>query len=295
MTEKLKKLIDKVPQGFFVDTPWLASRQIDRRRAHYYVKNGWLSSVAQGVYRRPISEDESNSLVEDWKPLILSIQTLMGYDVHLGGKTALKVSGYSHYMEFSDVETVYLYGDAPSWLKRVKSKHEFKCRPRSLFRPSKDNVDKSIENELGPNIAGQSSEDISLRPPWEWPLKISSPERAILELLNDLPKHETFHNVDVIFEALVNLRPRLVEDLLLRCKSVKVKRLFFVFADRHNHAWRKYLDETYFNLGSGPRSIIEDGKIHPRYRISVPPEFVSNIKTTGDLLDEDEMRHSNGA
>lgn len=29
-----------------------------------------------------------------------------------------------------------------------------------------------------------------------------------------------------------------------------------------------------FNLGTGDRALITGGKIHPRYRIVVPPEFV---------------------
>lgn len=66
--------------------------------------------------------------------------------------------------------------------------------------------------------------------PWCWPLKVSSPERAILEALDELPAHATFDNLDMIFQGLTNLRSRRLMTLLRACRSIKVKRLFFVFA-----------------------------------------------------------------
>ena len=106
--------------------------------------------------------------------------------------------------------------------------------------------------------------------PWRWPLKVSSPERAILEALDALPAHATFDNLDMIFQGLANLRPRRLMTLLRACRSIKVKRLFFVFADRHAHAWRKHLDKSAIDLGSGPRALAKGGKLHPVYRIYVP-------------------------
>ena len=63
--------------------------------------------------------------------------------------------------------------------------------------------------------------------------------------------------------------------LLRSCRKIKVKRLFFVFADRHDHPWRKRLDPAEFNLGRGDRALVKGGRIHPRYRIVVPEEFVA--------------------
>ena len=37
---------------------------------------------------------------------------------------------------------------------------------------------------------------------WEWPLTLSTPERAILELLDELPARESFHQVDKLMEGL---------------------------------------------------------------------------------------------
>ena len=54
----------------------------------------------------------------------------------------------------------------------------------------------------------------------------------------------------------------------------KLGRLFFVFADRHDHPWLKRIDPQAFDLGNGDRALVQGGKIHPRYRIMVPEDFV---------------------
>lgn len=265
---KLKQLMTAVPQGFLVDTPWLASRQIDRKLAHYYIKSGWLDAVTQGLYQRPYAEAEDTNGKTDWKTTVLSMQTLMGYEVHIGGETALRVGGFSHYVQMSGPETVFLYGDAPSWAKRLKTDYKFVLRTRNLLS-SKAAPDLGLQDALSDNKALRSR-DTEHRPPWEWPLIISTPERAILEMLAEVPKHASFHNIDMIFEGLSNVRPSLMEELLGLCLSIKAKRLFFVYSDRHDHAWRKYVNPDKIDLGKGPRALIEGAKIHPQYHISVP-------------------------
>lgn len=78
------------------------------------------------------------------------------------------------------------------------------------------------------------------RKEWDWPLTLSRPERAIFELLDEIPNHETFEQVDALFGGLSNLRPARLQKLLNDCASVKVKQFFF-FADRHKHPWLKRL------------------------------------------------------
>ena len=114
--------------------------------------------------------------------------------------------------------------------------------------------------------------------PWRWPMRLSSPERAILEALDELPNHESFHNIDMIFQGLTNLRPRRLTSLLQACRSVKVKRLFFVFADKHKHAWLNHVDKAAVDLGSGPRALTKGGKLHPDYQVYVPADLVPAVK-----------------
>jgi hypothetical protein len=99
---------------------------------------------------------------------------------------------------------------------------------------------------------------------------MSSPERAILELFDEVPQRETFHQADMLMEGLRNLSPQRLHKLLVDCRSIKVKRLFFWFAERHNHAWLKKLDRREIDLGRGRRMLVRGGKLDKKYNITVP-------------------------
>jgi hypothetical protein len=59
----------------------------------------------------------------------------------------------------------------------------------------------------------------------------------------------------------------------LVCKSVKVKRLFFWFAERHQHAWLKQIDKSKVNLGTGKRMLVKGGKLDTKYLITMPDDL----------------------
>ena len=266
--ERLKPLLDDLPPGYVADAAWLVARGINRKSILQYEQRGWLEKLARGVYRRPaIRHDVGGGGEEDWRRLVLSLQRVMGYNVHVGARTALSLQGFTHYLSFgAETAPVYLYGDVPSWLARLPYADRFETRTLSLFGGAQIGVDGiDDEKQLSPLQRLNN-------------LMVSTPERAILELLNELPNEESFHNADMVFEGLANLRPRLLEASLKACTSVKTKRLFFVFADKHKHAWRQYLDPVKFDLGKGPRALVEGGRLHPRYEITVPAEFVDEKK-----------------
>lgn len=259
-SQNLKKLLDAVPAGYLVDAAWLVSQGIAYESFRDYVKRGWLDRITRGVFRRPLAGTEatptSNSI--DWKTCILSTQHIMGHDLHVGSTTALGEQGHAHYLRLGESAPVWVYGDSiPNWLVKLPMDAQIRTRPRSLF----------TEPKLG-LIEGKTTGQ-----PWNWGLTMSTPERAILEAMDELPDHESFHTLDMAFESLTTLRPRLLSDLLQSCRKIKVKRLFFVFADRHDHPWRKRIDPQAFDLGSGDRALVTGGKIHPRYRIMVPEDF----------------------
>jgi hypothetical protein len=248
---RLKWVLDRVPHGQLVDTPTLERHGVTRQLAHKYVESGWLEPVVRGVYRRPSASDARL----EWRTVVRSLQALMQYPTVVGGRTALEEQGFRHYVSRSDEAPVHLYGAAhPSWLKRLPGPATFVLHSDTLFAKGTSDW---VET---PSPAG--------------PLTCSSPERAVLELLDELPNAESFHIVDTVFEGLAAARPQRLAGLLQRCTSVKVKRLFFVFADRHAHGWRKYLKAEDVNLGSGPRALVAGGKMHPLYKVSVPPEFL---------------------
>ena len=261
-TPRLKPLLDTVPPGFVVDTPWLRARGIDPKSIHGYVARGWLERVVRGVYRRPLPRAAQDPNGESWGVLLLSLQRLMNYSVHLGGESALDLAGHVHYLSLGGRRRVQFYGDMPPWLKRVPMTTEIVVRRRALFGDDPVGIE---ESDITPRAAVDA---------WRWPIQASSPERAILEALDELPRHASFENIDKIFEGLATLRPGRLTALLGACRSVKVRRLFFVFADRHGHAWRKHLDASGINFGSGPRALVDGGKFHPTYRISVPEDLM---------------------
>ncbi|MEL6244374.1 MAG: type IV toxin-antitoxin system AbiEi family antitoxin domain-containing protein [Pseudomonadota bacterium] len=245
---KLKKVLEAVRPGRLVDTPTLERHGITRKLAHKYIESGWLEPVVRGLYRRP----DTDATEADWRSVVRSLQHVMGYDSIVGGRTALEEQGFAHYLQMRGEQAVHLYGDAhPSWLKRLDDADSFKLHSLKLFGEDAAEDVTPVDTAVGALIC-------------------STPERAILELIDELPRRESFHIVDTAFEGLSSARPRRFERLLHACKSVKVKRLFFAYADKHAHAWRRHLSPENFDLGSGPRSLVEDGRFHPRYKISVP-------------------------
>jgi hypothetical protein len=102
---------------------------------------------------------------------------------------------------------------------------------------------------------------------------MSTPERAFLELLDELPRHESFHQVDMLVEGLRTLSPKRLQMLLEACRSIKVKRLFFWFADRHRQPWLDRLDRGKIDLGTGKRMLVKGGTLDPKYHITVPSDL----------------------
>ncbi|WP_092158433.1 type IV toxin-antitoxin system AbiEi family antitoxin domain-containing protein [Bosea sp. CRIB-10] len=266
---KLKQLLQRVPPGFLVDTGWMSRHAISRQSASAYVKNGWLEPVISGVYRRPFTTDANPEAVGGWKIPLLSAVWLMRRKFHVGGASSLALSGHSHYLHLGGKFALYLYGsDIPSWLPKLRTDADVLVRSNTLFGEATtgiENMDFSLSNDDDPELP---------QSPWRWPMPMSSPERAILEMLDEVPKGESFHNVDVAFEGLANLRPKLLTTLLALCRRVKTKRLFFVYADKHNHAWRRHIDMSEIDLGSGDRALTPGGRLHPVYRITIPADLM---------------------
>ncbi|MCY3996983.1 MAG: type IV toxin-antitoxin system AbiEi family antitoxin domain-containing protein, partial [Rhodobacter sp.] len=254
-----------------VDAAWLVARKIDRKSIFNYVEKGWLEKVARGIYRRPDPEIFAADIANEWRRAVLSIQHLMKWQCHVGGQTAMALAGFEHYVRFDDAGPICLYGETPSWMKRLPNADGFRYRTNALF-----NTRSGISGAGDTNDGNLDQTSAPRR------LIQSTPERAILEWLNELPNKTTFHSVDVVFEGLATLRPKLLMSLLQDCRSIKVKRLFFVFADRHNHAWCKYLEKDQIDMGVGPRALVEGGKMHPDHSIYVPSDFIPSSKGDAD-------------
>ena len=96
-------------------------------------RGGWLERMAHGVYRRPPPRQANATAETDWQAVLLSLQLILEKDVHLGGLSALETYGHVHYFSLGGPSRVYLYGDVPSWLRRLPLNVQFVIGTRSLF------------------------------------------------------------------------------------------------------------------------------------------------------------------
>jgi hypothetical protein len=253
-----------------VDAAWLKRRGYSRQLLSHYVTAGWLTQPTRSVYCRP-----RGSL--SWQQVVISLQALLDYPLLVGGRTALELQGYAHYLTHEQKE-VHLYGPKPppKWLYQMPLNTRFVYHnDRKLFRttlPMKGLTQLEGGKKPAAGVA-QDSWTIQSWGQWNWPLALSTSERAALELLDELPKRESFHQAQVLIQSLFNLSPRRLQKLLLDCRSVKVKRLFFFFADQHHHAWLKRLDKKAIDLGKGKRMLVKGGKLDKTYQITVPEDF----------------------
>jgi hypothetical protein len=276
--QKVRKLnfIERtVPDGLLVDAGWMEGHGYSTSLRSQYVSAGWLIQPVRGTYKRPLGE-------LTWQKVVISLQTLLERSLIVGGRTALELQGFAHYLSANGPTTIHLYGPErpPGWLAKLPLKETFKFhQSQTLFRS--DPVTKGLTSFVwdvrdNTGTAAEGLQAGGLRQLWgssDWPLTHSTPERALLEMLDELPRHESFHQVDMLVEGLRTLSPRRMQKLLLDCRSIKVKRLFFWFADRHQHTWLKQIDRTSVDLGTGKRMLVKGGKLDTKYLITVPDDL----------------------
>lgn len=270
---KLNRLEKILPEGLLIDATRLEREGYSRALRSQYVAAGWLEQPTRGVFRRPRGS-------VSWEQVVISLQTLLETPVSIGGRTALELQGYAHYLPHVQ-NAIHLHSECklPVWLHKLQLKQRFVTHNRLRLFPAADQYQQRLSLDTGP-----SEEEITLKQglrlirwgQWNWPLVISSPERAYLELLDELPHNETFHLADVIMEGLLNLSPRRMQTLLEIVQSVKVKRLFFFFAQRHAHSWLDWIDQSKIDLGQGKRVLIKGGKLDRKFLITVPEELIDD-------------------
>lgn len=110
---------------------------------------------------------------------------------------------------------------------------------------------------------------------------VSTPERAMMEVMYGVPNEESYEEAKLLMEGLTTLRPRVVQALLERCASVKVKRLFMVVAESCQHAWVKKLDTSKVDFGKGKRMLVRGGRFDSKYNITVPDSETGRSATGG--------------
>ena len=240
---KLDDLLKSIPRNMVILDKLLHNYSISNSLKQNYLNAGKLISLGRGA-----SYYYGDN--PTWMGAISAIQKL-----HVGGKTALCIHGYLHFI-LNKLNELYLYGTSgtrlPEWLKKRDWGTEIKYL-QSAFLP---------EN-LG--IRLHKIEDFKLR--------VSSKERALLELISLIPENQSIEEAYYILENLSEIDMKLMLQLLESCKSLKVNRLFCYLANRAGHEWFRSIDTNKIRFGSGKRQVIVGGYLDPQYLITVPKDW----------------------
>ena len=248
-TTKINQLIRKWPRGTVATAAYLKRQGFTYDLLTKYRRSAWIKSFGQGAYVLP--EDRV-----EWFGALYAVQSQLQLEVHAGGKTVLELKGFGHYVP-EETSTLFLYAQPrvilPAWFSGERVGLRLVVTRTSLFPP-------------------ESHEGFSEWKEREFSVRISSPERAAMEMLHLVPEKISFEESLLIMESLLTLRPEIVQRLLEICRFVKVKRLFMYMAEKYKHPWVEKLDRSRIGLGRGKRRIVSGGELDPKYQITVPKE-----------------------
>lgn len=168
-----------------------------------HARSGWLKRLAQGVYA--FAGDTLNR-----DQCLLFLQNHIS-GLHVAGKTALAWQGVRHNLSLR--EHLMLWGDdkrakLPPWFT---GQFPASYRSTTLFSPK------------------ASASGIGTPPGILEGVRVSVPERAVLEMLYEVGKSQDMEEARNLFEGLRGLRFEVMGELLSQCASVKTVRLFLLW------------------------------------------------------------------
>ena len=193
--------------------------------AVHYARSGWLKRLARGVYCRP---GEALSL----HPSLVVLQQQVD-GLHVGGKTALEWYGVRQYV--SQQSRLQLFGWVTARLPDWFVQHF----PSEYHR-------KRLFSEKPEQMLGVGYFENSAGAP-----QVSTPERALLELLDEVGVRQPLQEAREIAEGAYSLRAEVLMDLLKRCTRVKTVRLCLRLGRELSLPWVGKLDEAALPKGSG--------------------------------------------
>lgn len=243
MKTYLNQMLEQTPQGTVITSTWLKSIGISNDLQQSYKKNDWIYSIGYGAF---VKYNDTPT----FRGAVYTMQKQLASDVHFGAKSALMFQGINHFVQL----------DGFQWFLFSSYKTS---QPKWFIEYFKNNKYQWIKTDFLPSNLGMTVyNDIFL-------VNVSTPERAILEMLYLAPNFISLKETYQTLELLVNLRPKLLQELLESCSSVKVKRLFLYMAEKIKHDWFTSLQIEKINLGSGKRIITKGGKLNTKYNIVI--------------------------
>ena len=221
---KLNTLYTQLPSGAPLTSAALKVLGISADLAVHYVRSGWLTRLARGVYCRI-----GDTLLLNPSLRLLERQIA---GLHVGGKSALSCYGITHYV--SQHSTLHLYGWSaarlPGWfIERFPAEYHrkrlFDERPPKMMNVTP--FEKRVDAPL-----------------------VSAPERAFLELLSEVGVRQPLQEARELAESMYALRADALEDLLTRCSSIKTVRLCLRFGRELSLPWASKLTPARLPTGS---------------------------------------------
>ena len=107
---KLNKLLSDWPKGTVMTAARLKKKGFSKQLLDKYKSSQWIVQIGRGAYK--LYYDKL-----DWLGGVYGLQNA-GYNVHAGGKTALELHGFAHYLT-SKVQRIFLFGSSgfrlPKW------------------------------------------------------------------------------------------------------------------------------------------------------------------------------------
>lgn len=255
----INRLINELPDGLVVSSTWLTERGYSRQLLHKYVTGNWLVREGHGAYRRPGPQ-------LTWEQRVYSLQLGLNPPGHVGGDSALWMHRLAHYGSPDEPDKIWFYSknDLPAWARKDGPPPRLVRFPLSLFEwETLEDRNDSLDFAIGEQQWG----------PRKWPLRVSMPERAVLELLDEVPGRLSLEYIWDLFTGLTSLSPKRLQSLLEHCTRVQVKRLFLALGERQKHKWFSRLDLNRINLGSGKRALARGGLLDPKYLITLPESW----------------------
>jgi hypothetical protein len=248
---KLTKLLQHHKPGTVCLPAWLEKIGISRDLQKRYRHSGWLQSIGTGALKRP--DDEVH-----WQGGVYALQTQAELPIHPGAATALSMQGFAHFARFSH-DRLFLFSprrsSLPAWF-----------RTRDWGVPLTHVKTSMLPEHLGLTDYAMNT----------FAIRVSCPERAILECLYLAPDDMDLLECFQLMEGLVNLQPRVVQELLMACISVKATRLFLYMADKAKHKWLPHIDTSKLNLGKGHRRLAKDGVFISQYNLTIPKQLAQS-------------------
>ncbi len=250
---KINQLLASTPPGVVLLSGWLKEQGYSADLIKRYRKSRWFKSIGTGAVIR------FNDKVS-YEGAIYALQQQAGSTVHPGARTALSLLGKTHYLELSTLSVTIFGGkkeSLPVWFKN----HDWQVKINYY------------QTSFLPAHLGLSRIELK-----NFSIKISGAERAVMECLYLAPEKQELMECYEQMVGLNNARPVQVQELLEKCESIKVKRLFLYMAEKAGHQWFELLQLDKIVLGTGKRSIVKNGAYSAKYKITVPKELYDHDK-----------------